>query len=122
MVSQTKLAGYVAEQLGQQLANAKNATERGEILRNAANSQKAAQLQAKANPDRVHDKGQSVQENQELLDRVHISQKAQALYHAHEVQLKGAPDQVHERAQERAKDGDPKPPEQGILGSMDPEA
>ncbi len=121
MVSQAKIAGYVAKQLGQQLANAQSAAEQKEILKNAANSQKAAQLQAHANPDRTHGKYQGVKENEELLDRVHISPKAQALYHAHEAKLKGAPEKIHERVQERAKETDPKP-EAGVLGPMDPEA
>jgi len=121
MVSQAKLAGYVAKQVGHQLTNAQNAAEQKEILRNAANSQKAAQLQARANPDRTHDKYQGAKENEELLDRVHISPKAQALYHAHQAKIKGVPEQVHERVQGRAKEADTKP-EAGVLGPMDPEA
>lgn len=121
MTTQAKLVGYVAGSLAQQLANAQNTAERNEILKDAVNSEKAAQLQNRANADRVHEKTESASENTVVLDRVHISPTAQELYRARETELANAPERVHEHAQNPGPKPDPDP-EAGILGPMDPEA
>lgn len=102
MSDQTKIAGFAADRLGQQLANAQSVSERNEILKDAVNSDQAEHLKEIADMDRVADKMESITSNDALMDRVHLSDRALALHRAHQAGLKGAPERIHERS--RAED------------------
>lgn len=123
-MDQTRITGALSERLAEELLNAKNSLERNQNMKDIANSQQADHLQDAADPERVHDKMQSVQDNERIMDQVHISEKAQAMYRAHEMKLEGAPERVHNRIQNPSNE-QPEPtkgPELSVLGNLDPEA
>jgi hypothetical protein len=102
MVDQTHAAGYLSQRLGHQLAQARTAAERDEILKNTANSEQAARILNRVDDDRLHDKIESIEKNQEILDQVHISDKAKALYHLEQNGIKEAPEKIHQRLRDDA--------------------
>ncbi|TKJ41624.1 hypothetical protein CEE37_03395 [candidate division LCP-89 bacterium B3_LCP] len=117
MIDQTKITAFLAEKIGQQLANAQNATQRNEILKDAMDSDMVDHLQQVADGDRIHDKLQSVVNNPEIRDRIQISERAETLYRLREAQLEQAPARVHEHLR---TDGSGEPFEgKGSLGNMD---
>jgi hypothetical protein len=115
MSDQTKIAGLVADRLGQQLANAQSVTERNEILKAAVNSDQAEHLKEIADTDRITDKVESVTSNDKFLDRVHLSDRALALHKAHEAGLEDAPERIHERSRTE----DVPEPSYGSPGNME---
>ena len=103
-MDQTKVTGYIAEKLSNQLADAKNAADRNQALKAAAD------VLDKFDDDRVHDKAQGVAKNEPLMDRVHISPKAEALYRADTL----AAEKAHEPQQTKPIPEDQK----GVLADM----
>lgn len=72
--------GYVVNQLGRDLIHAQDAVERDKAIENALNSEKMNKLQQAVDPDRLHEKTQSIRQNQRIMDAVHISPEARNLY------------------------------------------
>ncbi len=110
MSEQSRITEHLANRIGQQIAGAQNAAQRDKTGKSVLNSQQTDHALDLVNDERVHDKTQSMQKNQELLDRVHISPEAQALYRAHESGMTQTPERAHERAQNKPETGTPDSP------------
>jgi hypothetical protein len=79
-MEQSKIMGYAINQLGRDLIQAQDAIERDKAIENALNSEKMNKLQQAVDPDRLHEKTQSIRQNQRIMDEVHISPEARGLY------------------------------------------
>ncbi len=113
MVDQTRLPGYIAGKLTNQLQNAQNAAQREKLMDEIANSQQVEHLKEVVNPDRLSEKMQSVTKNERIQDFVHISPEGREKQQAQET--------TQTNPQGPGSESNPHP-ELGALGNLNPEA
>ena len=117
MVDQSHVIGVITQRLGHQLAQAQDAAERDQILKNALNSEPLARTLNQIDGNRLREKEADLRHNPEFMDLVHISEEGETLYRRlYEAGFKEAPEKIHERRQDHSSETPASPLEPNLDG------